>query len=362
MCNMKKTVSLMLAAFFLLTLAACGGDSGEGDGQSGSTQESQSGAIQSRGLFWLERKDGEELDDLTAQETYLIHVYDILPDESQNVEMGVFESNYSMTMNGVNTYEPLYAPVSYSVDGYSIPSSAQYFMLSSGYAAPPELGTVLAGGGPIRAMSIYQINRNDIGEDTTAVFSVTGCGLFDCELQFDREDMTAIQRFDDIFQIEEDPTSYQIAAAYFQRVKSICNNSASGIFFNKLLDNGLASYQNALNIVGFASTYGVYSTTKLEGFVEGAFPDGAEDTEYTAFTELPPFDPAAVKTIYPGLPVDAFESALQSWLTNGQAALDAASAGGSTGEVGKLADAAVADLRTYGQEILDFYTAKLSGL
>ena len=66
---MKKAVSLMLAAFFLLTLAACGGDSGEGDGQSGGAQEGQSGAFQSRGLFWLERKDGEGLDDLTAQET-----------------------------------------------------------------------------------------------------------------------------------------------------------------------------------------------------------------------------------------------------------------------------------------------------
>ena len=132
---MKKAVSLMLAAFFLLTLAACGGDSGEGDGQSGGAQESQSGAIQSRGLFWLERKDGEELDDLTAQETYLIHVYDILPDESQNVEMGVFESNYSMTMNGVNTYEPLYAPVNYSVDGTA--SRAARSISCSPAAMPP---------------------------------------------------------------------------------------------------------------------------------------------------------------------------------------------------------------------------------
>ena len=133
---MKKIVSLLLTGALALSLAACGGGNAESSETSGektaAPQENQSGPIQSKGLFLLERTEGEELDDLTAQETYLIHVYDILPDQSKNVEMGVFESNYSMTMNGVNTYEPLVAPTAFEIDSFSIPSNVDYFRLASG--------------------------------------------------------------------------------------------------------------------------------------------------------------------------------------------------------------------------------------
>ena len=132
-------------------------------------------------------------------------------------------------MNGVNTYEPLVAPTAFEIDSFSIPSNVDYFMLASGYAAPPELGTVLAGGEPIRSMSVYKINTNDINDDTTATFTVTSCDVYDCELNFTREDIITINRFDDVYQLEENPTDYQIAAAYFQRVRSTCNNTVSGI-------------------------------------------------------------------------------------------------------------------------------------
>ena len=248
---MRKTLALFLTVALMLSLAACGGGDTGSNGTSGeetaTSQENQSGPIQSKGLFLLERAEGEELDDLTAQETYLIHVYDIIPDQSKNVEMGVFESNYSMTMNGVNTYEPLYAPTAYEIDGFSTPSNVDYFMLASGYAAPPELGTVLAGGEPIRSMSVYKINTNDINDDTTATFTVTSCDVYDCELNFTREDIITINRFDDVYQIEENPTDYQIAAAYFQRVRGTCNNMVSGVLFQNLFSNGLTSYQGCLS-------------------------------------------------------------------------------------------------------------------
>ena len=67
------------------------------------------------------------------------------------------------------------------------------------------------------------------------------------------------------------------------------------------------------------------------------------------------------KRVYPDLPVDAFEDALASWLTNGQTALDALNAGQDSGEAGDLADAALAEMQTYGPQITAFYTAKLSG-
>ena len=67
---MKKLLALMLSAAFMVSLAACGGGDTGSNGTSGeetaTSQENQSGPIQSRGLFLLERAEGEELDDLTA--------------------------------------------------------------------------------------------------------------------------------------------------------------------------------------------------------------------------------------------------------------------------------------------------------
>ncbi len=351
---MKKLLALILTAALALSLVACGGDSGTGETNtpSGSgtpnTPEQENSLIESKGLFLLEREDGVELDDLTAQQTYLIHVYDIHPDNAKNVEMSSFCSSYTMTMNGVNEYEALYAPVTYSVNNtYSSPSMVEYFMLASGYAAPPELGNVLAGGEAIRAMTVYKINLNDIKDDTVAAFMVKNCDLYDCELNFTREDIISISRFDDVFQIEDNPTDYQIAAEYFQRVKTICNNMITGTMFNKLDSNGLASYNDGLVMIGSwtSSEFGSFSTTEFVPVIENA--------------GLPQFDREAVKRVYPDLPVDAFEDGLETWLTNGKIAVDSLNNGGKAGSEGDLADAALRDMITYGNEILEYYTAKL---
>ena len=68
-----------------------------------------------------------------------------------------------------------------------------------------------------------------------------------------------------------------------------------------------------------------------------------------------------VQARYPDLPIAEFEAALDSWLTNGPIALEALSAGQDAGEAGDLADAAVQDMKTYGQQILEGYTAHLKG-
>ena len=174
-------------------------------------------------------------------------------------------------------------------------------------------------------------------------------------MNFTREDIITINRFDDVYQLEENPTDYQIAAAYFQRVRSTCNNTVSGIMFQNLFSDGLTSYQNCLSYLSSTKTYGIYSVTGLEGFTEDFIGD---DT--ATVPDLPAFDREAVKRVYPDLPVDAFEDALESWLTNGQTALDALNAGQDSGEAGQLADAAVNSMKTYGLQILEYYTAKLS--
>ncbi len=347
---MKRVNALLLAAILTISLAACSGGGKE-----------ENAPIQTLGWFLLERQEGEALDELTDQETYLIHIYDIIPDESENAEPSPFESHYSITLNEANTYEPLSAPASFDL-GYTDPTDANYFMVSCGYAAPWEIDTILAGSEPIRAMSVYQINSNDITEDTTGVFTVEFCGALDCEIAFTSEDITSIQRFDDVFQIEEDPEAHMIAAAYFQRVRSICNNTVNGYLFNNLFTNGLTSYQSCLSWTDGMSKYGVYSMTGLEGMSEEFFGGEITDPEVQADIEgLPALDIEVVKSIYPDLPVDAFESALDSWLTNGPLALEALSAGQDAGEAGVLADAAVENMKTYGLQIIDGYAAHLTG-
>lgn len=296
---MKKLLALILAAALVFSLAACGdsgaegtetpstgtGDASNTSGASGVPKQ-ESGSIESKGLFLLEREDGVELDDLTAQQTYLIHVYDIHPDSMKNVEMTPFESSYTITMNGVNTYEPLHAPVSYYVSDNE--NNARYFMLASGYAAPPEIETILAGGEAIRAVSVYAINTNDIKDDTTATFTVIGCDVYNCELNFTRNDIISVNRFDDVFQIEDNPTDYQIAASFFQRVRIICNNSITGVMFNKLTSNGNTSYADSLALIKiwFSPEFGRLTTTGLVA---------AEEENL----DLPEFDREAVKRIYP---------------------------------------------------------------
>ena len=346
---MKRVLSMLLAAALMVPLAACG-----------SGEEAQENApVTTLGWFLLEREVGEELDDLTDQETYLVHVYDITPDESENVEPGPFESSYSITLNGANTYEPLYAPASYDL-GYTDPTAANYFMVSCGYAAPWEIETILAGGEPIRAMAVYRVNTNDFTDDTNGVFTVENCGALDCEIPFSADDITPIARFDDVFQVEENPEDYMIAAAYFQRVRSVCSNAASGYLFQDLLSNGLTSYQNSLTMVGTWTKYGIFSVTGLEGLSEDFMGDTMDEETLAAIEGLPAFDIEAVKRIYPDLPVDEFETALDSWLTNGQTAVDALNAGRDAGEAGDLADAAVADMKTLGPQILNYYAAHIS--
>lgn len=74
---------------------------------------------------------------------------------------------------------------------------------------------------------------------------------------------------------------------------------------------------------------------------------------------LPQFDREAVKRVYPDLPVDAFEDSLETWLTNGKIAIESLNAVGNAGNEGDLADVALHDIRDYGNEILEYYTAKL---
>ena len=101
-------------------------------------------AVESKGLFVLDRSSGIDLsqeENLSERETYLIHVYDIIPDDAKNVDMSQFNSDYTVLLNGVNTYES-----STTYGGTALNS----FLLGSGYQLDREIGTVFAGDDAIR--------------------------------------------------------------------------------------------------------------------------------------------------------------------------------------------------------------------
>ena len=137
---MKKWTALLLASAIALSLTACGsGESTESPGSASTGTEDIGTAVESKGLFVLDRSSGIDLsqeENLSERETYLIHVYDIIPDDAKNVDMSQFNSDYTVLLNGVNTYES-----STTYGGTALNS----FLLGSGYQLDREIGTVFAG-------------------------------------------------------------------------------------------------------------------------------------------------------------------------------------------------------------------------
>ena len=208
---MKKMLAFLLTLSMLLTLSACG----KADG--GQLEETPARVV-SQGLFVLDGTlDFSGEDGLSDRETYLIHVYDILPDESQNGEMGQFSSSYTVTLNGMNTYETINPRGGYDLLGTAINS----FVRASRYAIDRDLGTIYGGDDPIRAISVFRVNRNDITEDTAAAFTISSSGIYDCTLSFQGSEIRTVSCFDDVFALEEE--GYQLAASMYARAKAVKN-------------------------------------------------------------------------------------------------------------------------------------------
>ena len=213
---MKKLLALILSAALALSLVACGGGSGAGDNNTSSESNTdKTGCIVSKGLFVLEPKDGFDLtneENLSPQEIYMIHVYDIIPDSRKNGEMSDMQFDYTVTLNDANTYE------SRTMAGGAAQIS---FVTSSNYTVADDVGTVFAGSDPIRAIAVFRINRNDINENTTVKFTIENSGIFDSSMKFSSSDIRKIDMLDKIFEIEDNPSEYQLASTVFGRAVSI---------------------------------------------------------------------------------------------------------------------------------------------
>ena len=255
---MKKLLALMLSAALALSLTACGGGgTANTSTPSGGTEDitstdtaserntSKTGCIVSKGLFVLEPKDGFDLtneENLSPQEIYMIHVYDIIPDSQKNGEMSDMQYDYTVTLNNANTYE------SRTMAGGAAQIS---FVASSNYTVADDVGTVFAGSDPMRAIAVFRINKNDINENTTVKFTIENSGIFDSSMKFSSNDIRKIDMFDKIFEIEDNPSEYQLASTMFGRAVSI-NSAVEYLSNNGGLNNNTAVILT-LNAVKFAA-------------------------------------------------------------------------------------------------------------
>lgn len=247
MMDMKKWTALLLASAIALSLTACGsGESTESPGSASTGTEDIGTAVESKGLFVLDRSSGIDLsqeENLSERETYLIHVYDIIPDDAKNVDMSQFNSDYTVLLNGVNTYES-----STTYGGTALNS----FLLGSGYQLDREIGTVFAGDDAIRAVSAFRINANDVSDTMTAEFKIEGSDLYNCDITLEAGEIQTIHYFDEIFALEENPRSHQLAGTIYARAKAV-NNGLNYFSNHGGISDGSAVLTSTVTVLSAAS-------------------------------------------------------------------------------------------------------------
>ena len=217
---MKRLFSLLLAVAATLSLAACGGN--------------QNKLIETKGIFVLDADERINLskdEDLKPQETYLIHIYDIIPDSAKNDELSSFNSSYTATLNGVNKYDSI--NIYRSGSTYEFYTPVNTFAIASRYISPNDYSnkvTVFGGGeNPYRAISIFRINKNDVKDDMTVTLSITGSDLHNYKKEYHKDDIKVIHFFDEAFEVEDNPYQYWLASTIYTRADFIGSYMSASI-------------------------------------------------------------------------------------------------------------------------------------
>lgn len=222
---MKKQLGFVIAAAVMVSLVACGGNAGE-----------ENSAIESKGVFLLAPDEAFDLSKekgLSENEAYLIHVYDIIPDAKKNADMSAEQEDYTVTCNGINEYDAVTA---------SSGAAMLSFTYGSGYAIDQKIGTVFAGNQPIRVISVFKVNKNDVTEDAELTFQIAGSALYCATVPCRGEEVVTVSMLDKIFHIEEDPSQYQMASTILWRSQGI-KNAVNYLGNHGGLSNGTAVFQ-----------------------------------------------------------------------------------------------------------------------
>ena len=193
---MKKRAAIFLL-FAMLLLSACGGGT---DSNASKTQ------IDVKGVFLLEPSDQLNLsaEGLDTVQRYLFAVYDV--DNSgndSNVEVSGFSDAVEVTLNDTNTYE--------QCSGSTL---IRNFIDNSGYTTPGECGTLWGGSEPVRMISAFAVNQNDMKDGCTAKLNFNLS--LNAQLQYTAEVA--------VFAVEDDPDAWQLVHSVKIRAQ-ICKSS-----------------------------------------------------------------------------------------------------------------------------------------
>ena len=188
---MKQRAAIFLL-FAMLLLSACGGGT---DSNASKTQ------IDVKGVFLLEPSDQLNLsaEGLDTVQRYLFAVYDV--DNSgndSNVELSGFSDAVEVTLNDTNTYE--------QCSGSTL---IRNFIDNSGYTTPGECGTLWGGSEPVRMISAFAVNQNDMKDGCTAKLNFNLS--LNAQLRYTAE-------------VEDDPDAWQLVHSVKIRAQ-ICKNS-----------------------------------------------------------------------------------------------------------------------------------------
>ena len=321
---MKKVITIFLTAIMALSMMACGSNGDNTNRQSSTmdvtaerpTEEPKVEHVVSKGLFLLEPNEKFDLSaepNLSAQERYLIHVYDITPDNVKNVEMNRFGDSYVVVLNGVNTYESILARDTHDAN-YNDMRSAGSFLNACGYVSlGAGIGVVFAGSEPFRAISIFRINKNDIHDNTKIEFKIRGNDVYNYTQTFEREDIITIDYFDDVFQIEDNPDDYQMASSMYIRASVL-----SKLLYRTNRDFGGFKYK-LLNMKDVAVLVAMYASYNGAGEFMMVVDEGGgllHEMEKAVEGEPLPLDNAAVARVSPELAAMAEEMKIL-WMAYG---------------------------------------------
>ena len=205
---MKKSAAIFLL-FAMLLLSACGGGT---DSNASKTQ------IDVKGVFLLEPSDQLNLsaEGLDTVQRYLFAVYDVDNSENDsNVDLSGFSDAVEVTLNDTNTYE--------QCSGSTL---IRNFIDNSGYTTPGERGTLWGGSEPVRMISAFAVNQNDMKDGCTAKLNFNLS--LNAQLRYTAEvagtDIQTIAWPDGVFAVEDDPDAWQLVHSVKIRAQ-ICKNS-----------------------------------------------------------------------------------------------------------------------------------------
>lgn len=141
---------------------------------------------------------------------YVIIVYDIDYKGSANQEISGWDDAVELKVNDENEYE-------IDIPSYS---NLNKFIELSGYKTLDDIDEILGGTQqPIRVVSAFKVNANDIKDGNKFDLKFRLSADISSDVSFEFDYIKEIELFDEIFGVEDNPQSYQVARSVATRAK-----------------------------------------------------------------------------------------------------------------------------------------------